>query len=97
MLDSAERAEETPVRRGDRVQSAEECAAELRELQRKAARIQHEINNPLAALLAEAQLLATAPLAADHSAAVERIIELTRRLTGRVRAMDALRGDESPP
>ena len=52
-------------------------------------RIQHTLNNPLAALLAEAQLLEMEELAEDHRAAVKRIIELCRRLVGMVRNLDS--------
>ena len=38
------------------------------------------MNNPLAALLAELQLLEMEPLAPDHRESVERAIGLTRRL-----------------
>ena len=52
-------------------------------------RIQHTLNNPLAALLAEAQLLEMEELSEEHRAAVKRIIELCRRLVGMVRNLDA--------
>ena len=55
-----------------------------------ATRLQHSINNPLAALLAEAQLLELEPLAPDHRASVERIIELSRRVIDVVRALDGV-------
>ncbi len=42
--------------------------------------LQHAFNNPLTALLAEAQLLELEPLADEHHAAVRRILELARRL-----------------
>ena len=42
--------------------------------------LQHAFNNPLTALLAEAQLLEFEPLASEHRAAVGRILELARRL-----------------
>ncbi len=48
----------------------------------------HGLNNPLAALLAEAQLLQLEPLSAEHAAAVERIVELCRRVVQTVREMD---------
>jgi signal transduction histidine kinase len=48
----------------------------------------HGLNNPLAALLAEAQLLQLEPLASEHAAAVERIVELCRRVVQTVREMD---------
>jgi signal transduction histidine kinase len=50
------------------------CAAEI------ASTLQHKLNNPLAALLAEAQLLELEPLAPDHAASVRRIVELCRRV-----------------
>lgn len=53
--------------------------------------VQHQLNNPLAALLAESQLLAMEPtLDAEHRAAVERIIELVRRVIGTVRDLDSV-------
>jgi nitrogen-specific signal transduction histidine kinase len=42
--------------------------------------LQHAFNNPLTALLAEAQLLEIEPLADEPRAAVARILELARRL-----------------
>ena len=55
-----------------------------------ATRLQHSLNNPLAALLAEAQLLELEPLPPDHRASVERIIELSRRVVDVVRALDGV-------
>lgn len=58
------------------------------------ARVQHQLNNPLAALLAEAQLLTMdAELQGEQRAAVERLIELIRRVIGIVRGLD----DETNP
>lgn len=47
--------------------------------------LQHTLNNPLAGLLAELQLLEMEDLPDAHRAAVERCIELTRRLVQIVR------------
>jgi len=55
-----------------------------------AVRLQHSLNNPLAALLAEAQLLELEPLPPDHRQSVERIIELCRRVVNVVRALDGV-------
>jgi signal transduction histidine kinase len=55
-----------------------------------AMRLQHSLNNPLAALLAEAQLLELEPLPRDHKESVERIIELSRRVIDVVRALDGV-------
>jgi len=56
--------------------------------------IQHQLNNPLAALLAEAQLLGMEPaLGAEHRAAAARITELTRRVIALVRELDTVAGD----
>ncbi|HEU4643429.1 MAG TPA: histidine kinase dimerization/phospho-acceptor domain-containing protein [Gemmatimonadaceae bacterium] len=61
------------------------------ELQRLTAVVQHQLNNPLAALLAEAQLLGMEPaLDASQRAAVERIVELVRRVIGTVRNLDTV-------
>lgn len=47
--------------------------------------LQHTLNNPLAALLAELQLLEMEDLDPAHRAGVERSIELCRRLVKIVR------------
>ena len=47
--------------------------------------LQHTLNNPLAGLLAELQLLEMEDLPDGHRAAVERCIALTRRLVQIVR------------
>lgn len=71
----------------DRYNSDEQVA--LRELRRvrsylalgeSARALQHAFNNPLTALLAEAQLLELEPLSDEHQAAVARILALARRL-----------------
>ena len=59
------------------------------ELQRLTAIVQHQLNNPLAALLAEAQLLRTEPgLTPDHEAAVDRMIDIMRRIIALVRDLE---------
>jgi signal transduction histidine kinase len=55
-----------------------------------AMRMQHSLNNPLAALLAEAQLLELEQLSPDHRGSVERIIELCRRVIDVVRGLDGV-------
>jgi signal transduction histidine kinase len=55
-----------------------------------AMRLQHSLNNPLAALLAEAQLLELETLPPDHRESVERIIELCRRVIEVVRGLDGV-------
>jgi signal transduction histidine kinase len=50
--------------------------------------LQHRLNNPLAALLAEAQLLELEPLAPEHLLAVRRIVELCRRVVDESRTME---------
>lgn len=52
--------------------------------------LQHSINNPLAALLAEAQLLQLEELTKEQREAIERMIELCRRIIALVRRLDAL-------
>lgn len=69
---------------------------ELRRMQRLVAAgeiavgLQHAINNPLAALLAEAQLLEMEPLADEHLRAARRIVELCRRVVTIVRQLDGV-------
>jgi signal transduction histidine kinase len=52
--------------------------------------LQHSINNPLAALLAEAQLLQLEELSTEQRASVDRIVELSRRIVALVRRLDGL-------
>ena len=72
------------------------AARELHETQRLIAAgeialgLQHSLNNPLAALLAEAQLLELEPLAEEHLQAVRRMVELCRRLANIVRRLDVV-------
>ena len=80
----------TIVRRPDGVDRATK-------LQKQAARLQHAMNNPLAALLAEGQLLSMEnDLSAEQRESVDRMIELTRRVIVLVRDMDELRGGHPP-
>jgi signal transduction histidine kinase len=55
-----------------------------------ALRLQHSLNNPLAALLAEAQLLELEELPAEHRLSVERIVEMCRRTVEIVRQLDGV-------
>ena len=50
--------------------------------------LRHDLNNPLTALLAEAQLLEMEPLGEEHRAAVRRIVDLTRRIATAARHLD---------
>lgn len=88
---SAPRSAAFPVRRDT------ELAPEERELHRirdqlrmgaTARAVQHALNNPLTALLAEAQLLELEALTAEQRTSVARIVELARRLVGLTRQMD---------
>lgn len=56
-----------------------------------AGRVPHALNNPLTALLAEAQLLQLEELGPEQRAATERIVELARRVIGLVREFQAAR------
>jgi signal transduction histidine kinase len=68
------------------------------ELQQITALVQHSLNNPLAALLAEAQLLAMeTTLDPEHRAAVDRMTELVRRLITLVRGLDSMVDDKLFP
>ena len=55
--------------------------------------LQHSINNPLTALLAECQLLEMEPLSADHQDSVRRIVALCRRTIEVVRRLDSIAPD----
>jgi signal transduction histidine kinase len=52
--------------------------------------MQHSLNNPLAALLAEAQLLEMELLEPEHASSVQRMIELCRRVIGVTKALDGI-------
>ena len=73
-----------------------EASAELMQARRVfaagqvALSLQHAINNPLAALLAEAQLLQFEDLTSEQRASVDRIVELCRRVVVLVRRLDAV-------
>ena len=68
----------------------------VRELSNAVGRVQHEMNNPLAALLAESQLLELDPtLTGEQRESVKRIVDLARRVIASSRKLDALRDKES--
>jgi signal transduction histidine kinase len=70
--------------------STPQDAQRREDLERITALVQHSLNNPLAALLAEAQLLAMeTTLDPEHRAAVDRMTELVRRLITLVRELDS--------
>jgi signal transduction histidine kinase len=50
--------------------------------------VQHAINNPLTALLAEVQLLELEPLSEEHRRVVGRLVELVRRVAAASRRLD---------
>ena len=88
---------ETPASRLPAVPAGPEFGPAERELHRvrmqlalgEAARaMQHAMNNPLTALLAEAQLLQLEPLSDEHRAAVARLVELARRVATVTRRLD---------
>jgi signal transduction histidine kinase len=60
----------------------------LREMIALMLAVQHELNNPLTALLAEAQLLELEPLADEHRMAAGRIVQLARRMVAAARRLD---------
>ncbi len=55
-----------------------------------ALRFQHSLNNPLAGILAEAQLMQLDPLPAEQHAALERIVGLCRRIIDLGRSLDGM-------
>ena len=65
------------------------------ELSNAVGRVQHEMNNPLAALLAESQLLERdQTLNEEKRDSVKRIVDLARRVIASSRKLDALREKE---
>jgi signal transduction histidine kinase len=78
--------EGTPGAGGKDDASPDAATRELRRVRRQLAlaesarTVQHALNNPLTALLAEAQLLELEPLDDEHLRAVGRIVELARRV-----------------
>lgn len=54
--------------------------------------LQHSMNNPLAAILAESQLLEMDTLSPEQREAVSRIVALCRRMTAVVRRLDGVGG-----
>jgi signal transduction histidine kinase len=69
--------------------SVSEKAQRREDVLRITALVQHSLNNPLAALLAEAQLLGMETLDPEHVAAVDRMTQLVRRLITLVRGLDS--------
>ena len=53
---------------------------------------QHDLNNPLTALVAEVQMLELEALAPEHRAAARRIVELTRRVATVARRLAVAQG-----
>ncbi len=54
----------------------------------EAVALRHALNNPLTAILAEAQLLQLEPLPDEQRAAVDRIVEQCRRLVAITRRLE---------
>jgi signal transduction histidine kinase len=66
--------------------------SKVKELAEAVGEVQHEMNNPLAALLAESQLLELDPALSDEQRqSVRRIVDLARRVIVSSRKLDALR------
>jgi C4-dicarboxylate-specific signal transduction histidine kinase len=51
---------------------------------------QHAVNNPLAGILAEAQLMQMDPVTKEQSEALERIVALCRRIIELGKALDGM-------
>jgi signal transduction histidine kinase len=56
----------------------------------KLAEIRHMLNNPLTALLTEAQLLQLEALPEEQKQSVDRIVELCRRTIDAVKQLDSI-------
>ena len=84
-------------RAGERLEEAgSEHAAEVMRARRLVAAgqiaigFQHSLNNPLAGILAEAQLMQLDPMAPEQHEALERIVALCRRIIELGRALDGM-------
>ncbi|MFN2398473.1 MAG: histidine kinase dimerization/phospho-acceptor domain-containing protein [Gemmatimonadaceae bacterium] len=76
--------------------SGPETEAIVPEICARVAHAQHEMNNPLSALLAEAQILAMDPLLSEsQQESVDRMIQLVRRVIGLVRNLDQVCAEPS--
>jgi signal transduction histidine kinase len=77
-------------------QSGSEHAAEVMRARRLIAageialRFQHSLNNPLAGILAEAQLMQLDPVTREQNEALDRIVALCRRIVELGRSLDGL-------
>lgn len=93
---------ESSLGSGERTAVLDAVRDELRRTQRLVAAgevalgLQHAINNPLTAVLAEAQLLEMESLPEEQATAVRRIVENTRRVVLLVRKLDVI-GAPTPP
>ena len=87
---------ESSLGSGERTPVLDAVRDELRRTQRLIAAgevalgLQHAINNPLTAVLAEAQLLEMETLPEEQATAVRRIVENTRRVVQLVRKLDVI-------
>ncbi len=87
------------IERRARLLASPQGAAMLAALQRTrsllaagaiASGLQHRLNNPLAALLAEAQLLELEPLDPEHAGSVRRMVHLCRRVIEVSRSIEGI-------
>ena len=62
-----------------------------------ALRLQHALNNPLAGLLAESQLMLMDPQTPDQQASLERIVGLCRRMIEMTRTLTAWESAPNQP
>jgi signal transduction histidine kinase len=62
-----------------------------------ALKLQHDFNNPLAALMAEVQMLQMEAPTPDVQATADRMLELVRRLTALSRSLDGMRERKTAP
>jgi signal transduction histidine kinase len=60
-----------------------------------ALRLQHALNNPIAGLMAEAQLMQFETVTPEQAAALQRMVDLCRRLVELTRTLDGI-GDRKP-
>jgi two-component system NtrC family sensor kinase len=94
MSENEARSSEPAARGGEQLRRAEaECEARLAEFADLAARVRHEINNPLTGLIGQAQLL----LREELSDTARRRVETIENLANRIRDTVASLREIQPP
>lgn len=87
-------------REGEARAALKDCASRLAEAAELAARVRHEVNNPLTGLIGQTQLLMREDLSATARRRVQTIEQLAERIRDTVaelRQVQPLAGEDEPP